>query len=66
MVEKEKLFLSCRATLFSTFPKRFIKFWQEGQFDVVQLMLNNQFKAFSINFAENQPMKIGLEEIEKL
>ena len=59
MVEKEKLFLSCRATLFSTFPKRFIKFWQEGQFDVVQLMLNNQFKAFSINFAENQPMKIG-------
>ena len=30
------------------------------------LMLNNQFKAFSINFVKNQPMKIGLEEIEKL
>ena len=29
-------------------------------------MLINQFKAFTINFAQNQPLKIGLEEIEKL
>ena len=36
------------------------------QFNVVELMLNNQFKAFRINFAKNQPKKIGLEEIEKL
>ena len=41
------------------------KAYKEGQFDVVELMLNNQFKAFSINFT-NQPVKIGLEEIEKL
>ena len=25
-----------------------------------------QFKAFSTNFAKNQPVKIGLKEIEKL
>ena len=37
-----------------------------GQFDAVKLMLNNQFKAFNINFAQNQPIQIGLEEIEKL
>ena len=41
------------------------KAYKEGQFDVVELMLNNQFKAFSINFT-NQPVKIGLEEIEKI
>ena len=23
--------------------------WKEGQFDVVELMVNDQFKAFSIN-----------------
>ena len=42
------------------------KAYKEGQFDVVKLMLNNQFKAFSINFTKNQPVKIGLEAIEKL
>ena len=42
------------------------KAYKEGQFDVVKLMLNNQFKAFSNNFTKNQPVKIGLEEIEKL
>ena len=28
--------------------------------------MKKQFKAFSINFAKNQPVKIGLEKIEKL
>ena len=34
---------------------------KDGQFDIVGL-----FKHFSIDFAKNQPEKIGLEEIEKL
>ena len=39
---------------------------KKGQFDIVELMMNNQFKALIINFAKNQPVKIRLEEIEKL
>ena len=37
---------------------------KEGQFDVVELIVN--IKEFSIKFAKNLPLKIGLEEIEKL
>ena len=29
---------------------------REGQFDVIELMLTNQFKAFSINFNANMLM----------
>ena len=41
---------------------------KEGQVDVVELMLNNQFKAFSINFPKKKKktVKTRLEEIEKL
>ena len=40
---------------------------KDGQFDIVELMLKiGLFKHFSIDFAKNQPFKIGLEEIEKL
>ena len=28
--------------------------------------MKTQFKSFSIHFVKNQPLKIGLEEIEKL
>ena len=39
---------------------------KDGQFDVVELVFNFQFKDFSINFVKNQPVKIRPEEIEKL
>ena len=52
--------------LFTILCTPFLKACKKGQFDVVELMLNNQVKAYSINFAQNQPVKIGLGEIEKL
>ena len=30
--------------------------WKKGQFDVVKVMVTNQFKAFSINFNANMLM----------
>ena len=30
--------------------------WKKGQFDVVKVMVTNQFKAFSINFKANMLM----------
>ena len=32
--------------------------WKKGQFDVVKLMVTNQFKAFSINFKANMLMDL--------
>ena len=37
---------SIKRTLWNT---RFHMAWKEGQFDVVELMVNDQFKSFSIN-----------------
>ena len=52
-------------TLVAT-PLRITLFVPSPKIHNSRTVLKNQFKAFSINFAQNQPVKIGLEEIKKL